>query len=236
MQGVGVLEELGNPIYKVASSDLSYYPLLDAMAQTGKPVILSTGKSPIEDVFDALEHLKSVDAADVAVLHCLAQYPAPVEQMNMRVVSMYRALFPQHPTGLSDHCMTHDPALASVALGGSIIEKHFTLGHDLYGPDHWFSMDPQQLRELVSRVRDLEKSLGDGQKRIAECEQWEATYSRRSIIVMRDLVAGQAITEEDLAMLRPGTGLHPRQWRTVIGKRARSAVPARTPLAWHHLE
>jgi sialic acid synthase SpsE len=236
VNGVGILEDVGNPIYKIASSDLSYYPLLDAIEKTGKPLIISTGKSPLQDVFDALAHVASLDPLDVAVLHCIAQYPAPIDQMNMRVITTFRALFPNHPTGLSDHCVNHDPALASVALGGCIIEKHFTLGHDLYGPDHWFSMDPPQLKDLVSRVRDLEQSLGDGQKGVAECEEWEAMYSRRSIIVMRDLAAGQIVSAEDLAMLRPGTGLHPRHWDSVVGRKTRAAIPARTPLDWQHLE
>lgn len=235
VDGVRTLEELGNPIYKVASSDLSYYPLLRVIAETEKPLIISTGKAPLKDVFDALEAVNSLEAHDVAVLHCIAQYPAPLEQMNMRVISTYRTLFAEHPIGLSDHCMEHDPALASVALGGCIVEKHFTLNHDLYGPDHWFSMNPAQFEDLVRRVRGLELTLGDGNKGIAQCERWEATYSRRSIIVIRDLAKGQTITADDLAMLRPGTGLHPRHWDEVVGKMASTFVRARTPLEWDHI-
>jgi len=234
--GVAVLEELGNPIYKVASSDLAYYPMLDAIAESKKPVILSTGKSTLEDVHAAVAHLSDTPADDVVLLHCIAQYPAPYEQMNVRVVESFHEIFPGHPIGLSDHCMADEPALAAVALGASVLEKHFTLDHDLEGPDHWFSMDPAQMKRLVERVRRVEAALGDGHKGIAECEQSEVEYSRRSIIVMKDIAEGEAIPADALALLRPGTGLHPRYFDRVVGCRAARALSSRSPLTWEDVE
>lgn len=236
VQGVRDLADLGNPLYKVASSDVSFYPLLDAIAAQGRPVLVSTGKCPLEDVDEALAHLAPLPREDVALLHCIAAYPAPYDQMNVRVVRAFQERFPGHPVGLSDHCRSDEPALAAVALGARVVEKHFTLDRARRGPDHWFSLDPAGLRELVTRIRRVEAALGDGRKRIAECEAWEAAHSRRSIIVMRDVPAGKSIEAEDLALLRPGTGLHPRHWKEVLGRRAHLPIRARTPLAWEMLE
>jgi sialic acid synthase SpsE len=236
VRGVHELAELGNPIYKVASSDVSFHPMLDAIAELGRPVLLSTGKCPMEDVDEALQHLAPLPAEDVGLLHCIATYPAPYEQMNVRVVQAYRERFPGHPIGLSDHCLGDEPALASVALGACVVEKHFTLDRNRHGPDHWFSLDPEALRDLVTRVRRVEAALGDGNKRVEACEEWEATYSRRSIIVMRDVPEGKPLEADDLALLRPGTGLHPRHWKQVLGRRARGRISARTPLSWEHLD
>ncbi len=234
--GVLVLEELGNPIYKVASSDLAYYPMLDAIAESRKPVIVSTGKSPLEDVHAAVAHLSDTPKQDVAILHCIAQYPAPFDEMNVRVVRSFAEMFSEHPVGLSDHSMTNEPALAAVALGANVLEKHFTLDHELDGPDHWFSMDPGQMRSLVEQVRRVEAALGDGDKGIAECEQFEVEHTRRSIIVMRDIGTGQVISADDLALLRPGTGLHPRHMDEVLGRRASRQLSARAPLTWDDLD
>lgn len=236
VQGVKDLEALGNPIYKIASSDISFYPMLDAINNLHKPVILSTGKCPMEDVLAAISHLSDIPSDRLGLLHCIAQYPAPFDEMNIRVVQSFQGRFKGHPIGLSDHCTIHEPALASVALGGCIIEKHFTLDHDLVGPDHWFSMNPAQARQLVESVRTLEAALGDGHKGIAQCEQSEATYSRRSIIVMKNVAKGQAITADHLAMLRPGTGLHPRHWDEVVGQKASRDLRAREPLTWGMIE
>lgn len=236
VRGVADLEELGNPIYKVASSDLSHYPMLDAIDRLRKPTILSTGKSPLEDVDAAVAAMRHTPDEHVALLHCIAEYPAPCEQMNVRVVAGFQERFPGHPIGLSDHCVTDEPALAAVALGACVLEKHFTLDRRLSGPDHWFSMDPEQMRRLVESLRRLEQSLGDGKKAIAACEQWEAAYSRRSIIVVKDIAPGEVVSEEHLALLRPGSGLHPRNWNAVIGRRARVAIEAREPLRWEMLE
>ena len=234
--GVHELAELDNPIYKIASSDVSFHPMLDAIAELGRPTLLSTGKCPLADVEEALEHLAPLPAQDVGLLHCIATYPAPYDQMNVRVVEAYREGFPGHPVGLSDHCLDDDPALAAVALGACVVEKHFTLDRNRHGPDHWFSLDPAGLRSLVDRVRRVEAALGDGHKRVEACEEWEATYSRRSIIVMREVPEGKPLEADDLALLRPGTGLHPRHWKQVLGRRARGRIAARTPLSWEHLD
>jgi sialic acid synthase SpsE len=235
-RGVADLEELGNPIYKVASSDLSHSPMLEAIDRLRKPIIVSTGKAPLEDVDAAVETLRHSPREDVALLHCIAEYPAPTEQMNVRVIASFQQRFPGHPVGLSDHAMTDEPALAAVALGACVLEKHFTLDRELSGPDHWFSMDPERMRRLVESLRRLEQSLGDGEKGIADCEQWEAAHSRRSIIVMKPIAPGEVVSEEHLALLRPGSGLHPRHWGAVIGRRALVAIEPRQPLRWEMLE
>jgi sialic acid synthase SpsE len=236
VEGVRELAELGNPIFKVASSDVSFYPMLDAIAEQGRPVLLSTGKCPLEDVVETLAHLAPLPAEDVVLLHCIASYPAPYDQMNIRVVSAFRERFPGHPVGLSDHCLESEPAFAAVALGACVVEKHFTLDRGRRGPDHWFSLDPPRMRDLVTGIRRLEAALGDGRKQIEECEQWEAAHSRRSIIVLREGPAGKPLGSGDLALLRPGTGIHPRHWKEVLGRRAARDIPARTPLAWEMLE
>jgi len=223
------------PCFKVASSDVTFHDLLRAVAECKKPVMLSVGKSTLGEVEEALTALQAGGCAEIALLHCVAQYPAPMEEMNLRTIPALAGMFPQAVIGFSDHSEGITAALGAVALGARVLEKHFTLDHALEGPDHWFSADPAEMTQLVKETRRLEAALGGARKTVLPCEQAERRTSVRSLVLARDIAAGQVLTEAHLKVLRPGWGIHPRDKAQVIGLTAQVSLPAGTVLTWEHL-
>lgn len=214
--------------HKIASYEISHPHLLRAAARSGKPLILSTGASDYEDIDWAVAEFKKSDGKNLSLMQCTAKYPAPLDALNLKTIPELARRYGV-PVGLSDH--SREPfvaAVAAVALGASIIEKHFTLDNRLPGPDHAFAVTPPELAELVRAVRGCEKTLGDGKKRVLPEEKELRLYARRALQALRNIEKGETFREGDnFAILRPGKqpqGVHPRYLSSVDGRRARRAI------------
>ncbi|MCL4818318.1 MAG: N-acetylneuraminate synthase family protein [Vicinamibacteria bacterium] len=228
VEAVDLLVGLGAGAVKIGSDDLVHAPLLRHVARTGLPVILSSGMAAEADVARAISILRAAGARDVALLHCVSEYPAPAASLNLRKIAAYRERF-AIPIGFSDHSDGITGALGAVALGACIVEKHVTLSRDLPGPDHRFSADPAALRALVAGIREMEQALGSPRLVPTPAEAELAALCHRSIVAARDLPAGHVLAEPDLAYRRPATGLKPYQADEVLG-RALAAPLARGAL------
>jgi pseudaminic acid synthase len=227
---VDFLETLNVPAYKVASFELVDLPLLSRIAATRKPIILSTGMATKEEIEEALRAIGEAGGEEVCLLKCTSAYPAPPEEMNLRTLPDLSEAFGV-PVGLSDHTLGSEVALAAVALGASLIEKHFTLSRGVPGPDSSFSMEPAEFAAMVKGIRTVEKALGRISYELSEKEA-ESRPFRRSLFVVKDMRAGDLFTEENVRSIRPGNGLHTRHLGEVLGKRAARNVDRGTPLSW----
>ncbi len=216
---VDQLEALDVAAYKVSSGDLTHLPLLRRIAQTQKPVILSTGMGEMDEVVSAVQTIRDAGNARIFVLHCVSNYPAAADECNLRAMDTIAATLDVF-VGWSDHTLGYAIPLAAVGMGACIIEKHFTLSVDLPGPDHAASLEPQALAELIAQVRLVSKARGDGVKTCQPSEVDTAKVARRSIVAARDIAANMPITADDLVYLRPGTGLSPAQSAEVIGAKS----------------
>jgi pseudaminic acid synthase len=225
---VDFLERLNVQLYKVASFEINHIPLLKKIAATKKPVILSRGMSSEKEISLAVKTLKNNGCPVVAVLHCVSSYPAAPEQMNIKTIADISKRF-DVISGLSDHTLTPEISIASVALGASIIEKHVTLSRKEGGPDTAFSLEPDELKKLVSSIRTVEKSLGTITYKISEKER-ENIIFRRSIFVLKDIRKGDVFNEKNIRIIRPGHGLHPKFYKNIIGKKAKRNLKKGNPL------
>jgi N,N'-diacetyllegionaminate synthase len=218
-ESIDLLDELGVPAFKVGSGDLTALPLLEFIGSKRKPVILSTGMSYMEEVEAAVRTLGSSGCPSVALLHCVSSYPADLRSANLRAIQTLKEAF-KTPVGFSDHSLGNELAIAAVALGANIIEKHITLDNTLPGPDHKASLTPNAFREMVSAIRLVEASCGNGIKKPTPCEQNVREVARRSIVAACTIPRGTMITREMLAFKRPGTGISPAEWKSIVGKRS----------------
>ncbi|MCB5408448.1 N-acetylneuraminate synthase [Pseudogemmobacter faecipullorum] len=225
-----LLERVGVDCYKVSSGDLTHLPLLRHLARKGKPVILSSGMAVISEVEEAVEAIRGAGNDQISILHCVSNYPAAPEDCNLRAIDTLRAVFAL-PVGWSDHTMGPAISWAAVARGAEIIEKHITLSQDLPGPDHRASSEPADFADFVAGIRAIERALGSGVKQPSAAERETAKVGRRSIALRRDLAAGAVLRPEDLAILRPGTGLHPRELERVTGRRLKHGLAEGSPLS-----
>jgi N,N'-diacetyllegionaminate synthase len=223
------LADLGVHAFKVGSGDLTYHSFLAHIAGKGRPIILSTGMGTLAEVGEALAAIDAAGPVPVAVLHCVSNYPADPAACNLSAMATMRQAFGR-PIGWSDHTLGPAVSLAAVGLGARIIEKHITLDVTMDGPDHAASMEPAAFAEFVRGIRAVESAIGDGIKRPAASEQSTAAVARRSIVAVRDLAAGALVTADDVAVLRPGTGLAPSMLDVVVGARLGRAVAAHQPL------
>jgi len=224
-----LLRELGVPAMKISSSDLVYDELLREVAGYGLPVLLSTGMGDLGDIEWALERL-GPGRDDVALLQCVGAYPPQYEDANLRALTTLTAAFGL-PVGISDHYPGHDTVVAAVTLGACIIEKHVTLSRADGTPDAFFSLEIDELQALVEAVRRIEAALGDGRKRCMESERGGLKYGRRGVFAARELKAGETVTREMLAVVRPNVSeLKPRDLGLIVGQRLARDVPAGTPL------
>jgi len=228
-ESANLLEALGVEAYKIGSGDLTNLPLLRHVASKGRPVILSTGMAGLEEVEAAVAAVGEVGNRRLALLHCVSNYPAAAADANLRAMGAMASAF-DVPVGYSDHTPGVDVALAAVALGACIVEKHFTLDRSLPGPDHRASIEPDEFARLVTGIRTVESALGDGVKRPAAREAATAAAARRSLTAARDIPAGSVLTEEMIAIRRPGTGLPPSRLGDVVGRTAAEDIPAGTLL------
>jgi sialic acid synthase SpsE len=228
-------EEVGAPCIKSAASDVNHVDLLAAAAKSGKPVMLSLGKCTLSEADMAVGLLLENGASEIVVMHCVSQYPSPMEEMNLRVIGALARLYPECVIGFSDHSLGITAALGAVTLGAKVIEKHFTLDKSLEGPDHWFSMDPADMASLVREIRNLEAAMGHPRKRVLSCEIDERRKSVRSLVLSRPIAKGEPLTADHLKIVRPGWGISPFDRDKVLGMRVNADLPANTVLTWDHL-
>jgi N-acetylneuraminate synthase len=214
-----LLEQLDVPAFKISSGDVTNLPLLEHVAGKGRPIILSTGMSNIEEVADAVKAIRNAGCEQLVLLHCVSNYPASVSDVNLRAMQTMAEAF-RVPVGYSDHTTGIDISIAAVALGACVIEKHFTLDRNLPGPDHRASLEPDELRALIQGVRRVEAALGDGQKVPADSELDTARVARRSLVAAENIYAGTRILREMIAAKRPGTGLSPTKLSVIVGRTA----------------
>lgn len=229
VEGVDFLENIGNPMYKVASFEIRHVPLLERIAATGKPVIVSTGIASLADIELALNILRK-GTHDVTLLKCTSAYPAPIDEVDLRTIPTLRTTFGV-PVGLSDHTLGHAVPVAAVAFGAVLIEKHFVLDRSAGGIDASFSMEPSEFAEMVRNVRMAEAALGSSVYGLGAAASDSASRGR-SIFVAEDVRRGGEFTASNLKVVRPGNGLHPRHYSELLGRRARADITAGTPLRW----
>jgi N-acetylneuraminate synthase/sialic acid synthase len=229
------LAELDMPMYKIASADLINTPLLRHVAKIGKPMILSTGGATLEDVRRGYETAAEINP-QVSLLQCTAGYPAAWDELDLRVISTYRDLFPDAVVGLSSHDNGIAMAVAAYVLGARIVEKHFTLNRALKGTDHVFSLEPQGLRKLVRDLKRTRIALGDGTKTMYPSETAPIIKMAKKLVAARDLPAGHTLTDADIAMKSPGDGLPPYELDRLLGRTLRHPVQEDSALTFELLE
>lgn len=231
---VDLLESLNAPAYKIASFEAVDLPLIKYVASTGKPMIISTGMADAEEIAEAIEAAREGGCKELAILHCVSGYPAPAHDYNLRVIP---DIIQRHGlvTGLSDHTLDNTTAITSVALGASIIEKHFTLDRSGGGPDDSFSLEPAELSALCRDTKTAWSALGQVDYGRKASEVGNVQF-RRSLYFVKELMAGDVISAESVRSVRPGFGLPPKCLLKVIGKRARCDISINTPVAWDVLK
>jgi N,N'-diacetyllegionaminate synthase len=226
-----VLEEIGVPAYKIASGEITNFPLLEYIAKKGKPIILSTGMSNPEEIAEALQIIKNAGEDRVILLHCVTSYPTKIEDINLKAIETLRKEF-NLPTGLSDHTLGITASIAAAAIGACMIEKHFTLDRNLPGPDHKASLEPIELKTLVESIRDVEKAIGNGTKMPTAEEEKIKLVARRSLVAGIDIPEGSIITEDMIVIKRPGTGIPPKFIKEIAGKRAKNCISKDSLIRW----
>lgn len=231
---VDFLESMEVPAYKVASFEIVDIPLIRKIAQTGKPVIISTGMASVAEIADAVQTVRDEGNDQIALLKCTSAYPALPEEMNLRTIPHLSRMF-DLPVGLSDHTLGTTIPVAAVALGACIVEKHFTLSRKIPGPDSAFSLEPQEFRAMVDAIRETEKALGTVSYKITEHEKASRVF-RRSLFVVKDIKKGEKFTQENIRSIRPGYGLEPKHLPKIMEKTARKNIKRGMPLNWNVIE
>lgn len=229
---VQLLETFNCPLYKIASFEIQDFALLKAVAQTRKPVIMSTGIATLDEIKQSIAFLKEHGSTDIAILHCVSAYPSSFEQMNLLAINELASL--GIPYGLSDHSLTNIPAITAVAMGASIIEKHFTLDRALGGPDADFSLIPKELSSLVADTKSTWLALGN--KDIFNNVNRPGKHHGRSIYVTKAMQAGDILSDKNTRIIRPGFGLSPNYYNEILGKKVRCNIEFGTALAWEHID
>lgn len=231
LEAVELMARIDVPFYKVASYEIVDVQLLSAIAAKGKPAILSTGNSGLADIETGLRVFADHGNDQVALLHCVSQYPARYADLNLRCIGTLQRAF-RCTVGFSDHTMDSRAAIVAVSLGGSILEKHFTLSRDQVGPDHSSSLEPQELAQYVCDVRDAEQSLGDGVKRVMASEQENHQLARRSIHARIAIARGTRIEQAMVCIKRPALGIDPREMDRLIGRTAQTDIQEDAWITW----
>jgi pseudaminic acid synthase len=230
---VEFLEKMGVGAYKIASFELVDLPLIRRAARTGKPLILSTGMATLAEIDESVAVARAAGASQIALLKCTSSYPALPEEMNLRTIPHLAETF-DLPSGLSDHSLGSEIAIAAIAVGACILEKHLTLSRAVPGPDAAFSLEPDEFKILTESVRAAEKALGRVSYHVGERESHSRVF-RRSLFVVEDVKAGEPFTRENVRSIRPGTGLHTRYLEEVIGRNAARDLERGTPLSLAHV-
>jgi N,N'-diacetyllegionaminate synthase len=231
---VDALEEVGVPAYKIASYEVNHLPLIERVARTGKPMLISTGMASLGDIERALDTAAAAGARDLMVMHCAVNYPPRFADLNLRAITTMRDAF-QIPVGWSDHTPGHTADVVAVALGACAVEKHFTLSRAQSGPDHPFALEPDELGAMVTAIREAEDALGSSVKRVTDSEADLFRLGRRSLVAARDIPAGGELSRDDLAVKRPGFGIPVDALDQVIGRHVIRDVVSDQVLEWDDL-
>lgn len=219
-ESIDLLNELGMNIFKIPSGEVNNLLYLEKVGKMKKKVIMSTGMATLGEIEEAIFILRENGTYDISILHCNTEYPTPMEDVNLKAMQTIKDAFKVN-VGYSDHTIGIEIPIAAVAMGASIIEKHITLDKNMKGPDHKSSLEPDELKEMVKSIRNIEKALGDGIKKVSESERKNKNISRKSIVANRNIEKGEVFTEENIAIKRPGNGISPMKWYEIIGTTAR---------------
>lgn len=228
---VDFLEDMNVPAYKIASFEITDIPFIEYIASKGKPVIISTGIATLSDIEEAVNGCKRMGNNQIVLLKCTSAYPSPMEDINLNTMPNIRETF-KTIIGLSDHTLGHSVAVGAVALGAKIVEKHFTLSRADGGPDAAFSMEPDEFKNMVNSIMEIEKALGEVSYGLTYKMRRSREHSR-SLFVVKDIKVGEELNEENVKSIRPGFGMHPKYYNDILGKKARLDIKKGTPLNWN---
>jgi len=233
-ESADLLAAIDVPLFKIPSGEITNFPFLRHVAGKGRPLILSTGMSTLGDVEEAVNVVRAAGASELTLLHCVTEYPVPYGEVNLRAMQTLKSAFGL-PVGYSDHTSGIEIAIAAVALGAEVIEKHLTLDRSLPGPDHAASLEPTELQQMVASIRHVESALGTGVKSPAPCELSNMSVARKSVVAARTLAAGHQLLASDLEIKRPGSGLAPKLLPALIGRSLRVSISKDDIICWDHL-
>ena len=219
LDSIDFLDQLDMPFWKIPSGEITNLPYLIKIAKTHKPIVMSTGMCTMKDIEDAMEILQDNNCGDITLLHCTTEYPTPYEDVNLKAIETLKKKF-NVSVGYSDHTKGIEIPIAAVAMGATVIEKHFTLDRNMEGPDHKASLEPNELKAMVSAIRNVELATGTGEKKPAESEIKNMLIARKSIIAKSSIKKGEIFTEGNLTVKRPGNGISPMKWFEVMGQAA----------------
>lgn len=221
-QNTKFLVDIGIKRIKIPSGEINNLPLLKYISQFKLPIILSTGMATLDEVRESLEFLykKGVKKQDITLLHCTSQYPTPLEHVNLKAMQTMKKTFNIN-VGYSDHTLNYETPIAAIAMGAKIIEKHFTLSRSMEGPDHAASLEPKELKHMITSIRNTEMLLGSEEKEPTSIEKENIKVARKSIVAFKNIPAGKVIEESDLDTKRPGSGISPMEWENIIGTKAK---------------
>ena len=222
LDSIDYLHSLNLGLWKIPSGEITNYPYIKKIAQYGEPVIVSTGMCEMQDIENAVATLIKwgTKKEDIIILHCNTEYPTPYQDVNLKAMDAIREKFGVE-VGYSDHTKGIEVPIAAVALGATVIEKHFTLDRNMEGPDHKASLEPEELKAMVSAIRNIEKAVGDGIKKVTDSEKGNIAVARKSIVASRNIKKGEILSEDNLTVKRPGTGISPMRWEEVLGQVAK---------------
>ncbi|MBO1700826.1 N-acetylneuraminate synthase [Eubacterium callanderi] len=219
LESIDFLNQLEMPFWKLPSGEVTNYPYLVKIAQTHKGIVMSTGMCTLDEISESLSVLRTNGAGKIVLLHCNTEYPTPMEDVNLKAMSTLKKTF-DTPIGYSDHTKGIEVPIAAVAMGATIIEKHFTLDRNMEGPDHKASLEPSELKAMVQAIRNIEKAIGTGKKKPSVSEVKNIVIARKSIVANQPIKKGEIFTEQNITTKRPGTGISPMKWRQVLGQKA----------------
>ena len=219
IESINFLNSLGMQIWKVPSGEVTNYPYLVEMAKTGKPVYMSTGMCTLDEIEEAVKVLKENGTDSISLLHCTTAYPTDYKDVNLNAMYTLKKRF-GYPIGYSDHTLGSQIPIAAVAMGAQIIEKHFTLSRTMEGPDHKASLEPNELKKMVSDIRCVEAAMGSYEKKATQIEEKNKLIARKSIVANCNIKKGELFTENSITTKRPGTGISPMMWNDIVGTRA----------------
>ncbi len=231
---VDFLEELGVKFYKIASFEVTDIPLIKYIAQKKKPIVMSTGMATLEEIEEAVAAIKSAGNEALCLLRCSSAYPAIPEDMNLKIIKHLSDTF-NVITGLSDHSMGSLAAVAAVAMGAKVIEKHYCISREIENPDASFSMEPQEFKNMVEDIRSVERAIGQVNYEVSKKEQ-ESKIFRRSIFVVKDIAQNEVFSEENIRIIRPAYGIAPKYIDDILGRKATMSIERGTPLEWKMVE
>lgn len=224
LESLDFLKKLRIDLFKIPSGELTNLPYLEKIATLSDSIILSTGMSSLSEIEETVSVLRANPKAQITILHCNTEYPTPFSDVNLRAMNSLKEYF-NTPVGYSDHTIGIEVPIAAVALGATIIEKHFTLDRTMEGPDHAASIEPEELKQMVVAIRNIEKALGSEVKQASSSEMKNIAIARKSIHLSRSMSAGEILTKEDFEMLRPGDGISPMNYHEIIGRTLIKSLP-----------